>query len=301
MVSDRPQVTLAIVTYNSARVLPDCLRSLEEGCGDVAYEVCVADNDSVDDTEAVVRELAPNARFVDLGANRGYAAGINAAITEGAPDTAVYVLNPDARLFADSLRPLVEALEDPATGIALPRILNGDGELFFSLRRDPTIARAFGEAILGGRRAASSPWLGEIVSEPEVYDRPTTCDWACGAAMLISRNCLDSVGPWDESFFLYSEETDFALRTRDAGFVLTYVPDAVIMHLGGEIATDPRLWSMATINRVKLFRRRHGRVQSGVYTAAVTLNEALRAPVSPTHRAAFRALVQPSTRPAEVA
>jgi GT2 family glycosyltransferase len=302
MVPDRPKVTVAIVTYNSGRVLADCLRSLPAGFGEVGYEVVVADNASADDTVAVAHELAPNVRVAVLKRNRGYAAGVNAAIAEARATEAVYVLNPDARLYPGSVRPLIDALDDRATGIAVPKLLNDDGELQFSLRREPTVTRAFGEAVIGGRRAARTKRFGEIIGVPGAYEHPTTCDWASGAAMLVARRCLDAVGPWDESFFLYSEETDFALRARDAGFVLRYVPDAVVKHLGGEMSRDPRLWSMAPVNRVRLYRRRHGRVRSGAFTTAVVINEALRAATgSPTHRAGLRALLQPSSRPAEVA
>ncbi|MCZ7627704.1 MAG: glycosyltransferase [Microthrixaceae bacterium] len=65
------------------------------------------------------------------------------------------------------------------------------------------------------------------------YARERDADWATGAAMLISAECLAAVGPWDESFFLYSEETDYCLRARDRGFKLRYSPKATATHIGG--------------------------------------------------------------------
>ncbi len=118
--------------------------------------------------------------------------------------------------------------------------------------------------------------------------------------MLVSRRCLEQVGPWDETFFLYSEETEFALRARDAGFALRYVPDAVATHLGGERHTSSQLWALLTVNRVRLYARRHGPIRTAAFWSAVTLNEALRALAGRgVHRAALRALLRPGTaRPA---
>jgi GT2 family glycosyltransferase/glycosyltransferase involved in cell wall biosynthesis len=293
------RVTVVIVTYNSAAVLPACLDSLPDGMAGVPYELVVADNASTDAGPELVATLAPAAKVVDLGRNQGYAAGINAAVRAAAPSDAVLVLNPDIRLGSGSVHPLLAALARPGTGIAVPRLVDVDGRLQYSLRREPTVLRALVEALLGGRRARRLGLLSEVVGRPASYEQPRTSHWATGAAMLISRSCLEAVGPWDESFFLYSEETEFALRARDAGFALRYVPKAVFVHLGGEGATDPRLWTLLTLNRVRLYRRRHGRTRAGAFLAAVTVNEALRATTgSTTHRAALGALLRGEHRSA---
>jgi N-acetylglucosaminyl-diphospho-decaprenol L-rhamnosyltransferase len=92
---------------------------------------------------------------------------------------------------------------------------------------------------------------------------------------------------------LYSEETDFALRARDAGFALRLTPQAVVVHVDGQ--GSPYLHSMRTVNRVRLFGRRHGPAQTAAFWGVVTINEALRAPFgAPVHRAALRALLRPS-------
>ena len=287
------RVTVVIVTYNSGAVLPACLGSLTDGMAEVPYQLVVADNASTDASLELVAALAPAAKVVRLEGNRGYAAGINAAIRAAAPGDPVLVLNPDIRLGPRAIHPLLAALALPGTGIAVPRLVDVEGRLQHSLRREPTVLRALGEALLGGRRARRFDRLSEVVGRSASYEQPGTSDWATGAAMLISRSCLEAVGPWDESFFLYSEETEFALRARDAGFALRYVPEAVFAHLGGEAGTEPRLWTLLTLNRVRLYRRRHGRIRAAGFLAAVTVNEALRAATgSRTHRAALGALAR---------
>lgn len=302
--ADRPvNVLVALVTYNSARVVETCLRSLGpalDGVRDV--QVVVVDNASTDDTVERVRAVAPHARVVAAGANLGYGAGINVAVETAPPSRAVIVLNPDTAPQPGSLRRLVEALNRPGVGISVPRITDLEGRLKFSLRREPTLLRAVGEAVLGGHRAARYPLLGDMVRDPAAYVDGATADWATGAAMAISRATLDTVGPWEESYFLYSEETDFALRARDAGFRLSYVADAEIRHPGGDMSRSPMLWSILAVNRVTLYRRRHGRVPAAAYWLVVMANELARALLGrPTHRAAVRALVRGRPLPPDAA
>lgn len=286
-------VTVVIVTFQSQEVLHGCLESLPQGMEGVdRWEIVIADNASTDDTVRVAAEAMPQAKVVNLGSNRGYAAGVNAGIAAGSRTDAILVMNPDVRLHRGSVRALLGALDVEGTGIAVPKIVGGHDRLELSLRREPTVLRAFGEALLGGGRAGRIPLLGEVVSDPSRYDRPGTAAWATGAVMLISRRCLEAVGGWDESFFLYAEETDFCLRAGEAGFALRYEPGAVVVHLGGESNVNPLLWRLLTVNRVKLYRRRHGPLRSSAFWSAVVVNEALRAPRSTTHRAALTALLR---------
>jgi N-acetylglucosaminyl-diphospho-decaprenol L-rhamnosyltransferase len=295
------RLTLAVVTWNAADHLPGLFASLPGALDGVpAWELVVADNNSSDGTLHLVTELAPAARVVQLGRNAGYAAGINAALAAASPSSkAVLILNPDVRLLEGSVSQLIDALRVPGTGITVPRILDPKGRLQHSLRRDPTVLRALGEACLGGRRAGWLSSLGEVVVDPRQYERPGVADWATGAVMLVSRECRDAVGPWDESFFLYSEETDYAWRARRQGFSLRYVPGAVAVHAEG--LNDQR-WPILTVNRVRLFTRRHGRLRGAAFRLAVILNEGLRALLGRAkHRSALRALLVPSLRPPHAA
>lgn len=296
------QVKIIVVMYNSASVLPGLFESLDPALeGIKSYGLIVVDNASSDRSLEVARTSAPGAMFVALDRNLGYSAGINAGIGAGRTSDATLILNPDVRLRTRSVTGLLEALMVPGTGIAVPRMVGSDGALSHSLRREPTVLRALGEALLGGDRAGRFPLLGEVVRQQGSYEKAGIADWATGAAMMISRRCLEAVGPWDESFFLYSEETDFALRARDAGFALRYTPAAEVMHLGGESAVSPYLWSLLTRNRVRLYRRRHGAARSALFFSAVALNEALRAMAgSRIHAAGLDGLLRRgpgSTRP----
>lgn len=289
-------IAVAVVTHDSEDVLPGLLDSLPAALSGVPdWRLVVADNASTDRSVDLVRRRVPDALVVHLGTNRGYAAGVNACAAAVPDATAVLVVNPDVRLEPGAVAALVATARLPGVGIAVPRLVGTDGRLAYSLRRTPTVARAFGEALLGGGRAGRYAALSEVVTDPAVYRRPSRSDWASGAAMLVTARCLREVGPWDESFFLYSEETDFALRAGDAGFAVQLAPDAQAVHVGGESHVSPRLWSLLAANRVRLFARRNGPVRTIAFWAAVTVGEALRAAPATgglPHRAALRTLLR---------
>jgi GT2 family glycosyltransferase len=287
-------VCVVVVTYNSDRLLPDLLTSLESGLAGLPWHLTVADNASADGTVATLARLAPQARIVEMGRNAGYSAGINAAVAAAAPHTLVLVLNPDIRLAPGSGQEMVRVLTSTDAGIVVPRLRHRDGTFAHVLRREPSVLRAFGDALLGARRAGRFPILGEIVTSERDYQAESAADWATGAAMLISPTCWRACAPWDESFFLYSEETDFALRARDAGFVTRLAPTAIAFHLGGQSQQSPALWALLTSNRYRLFRRRHRLPATAAYWSALVLRESSRAALgSPTSRAAVRLLLSP--------
>ncbi len=163
-----------------------------------------------------------------------------------------------------------------------------------SLRRRPTILRAVGDLLLGASRAGRWPLLGEIVTDRRLYVEPTMVEWAEGAVQLISRECWEDCGPWDEGFFLYSEETEYHLRARGRGWAIWFVPSASAVHLRGSSRTSAGLWALLSVNRVRLFRRRNGPLATVIFWLIVLAREASRSLLGrDTSRAATQALLSP--------
>jgi N-acetylglucosaminyl-diphospho-decaprenol L-rhamnosyltransferase len=286
-------VVVVVVAYNSADVVGGLLDSLPTGLAGTPAEVVVVDNGSTDDTVAVVSERS-DCRVV-RAENLGYAAGINRGVREALSNGPILVLNPDVRLRAGAVPALVRALGLPRTGVAAPRVLAPDGSLAPSLRREPTLARALGLGRTGW------PVLTEYVTDPAHYEEPRVVDWALGAVLLVSRACHDRLGGWDESFFLYSEETDLCLRARDVGLVTRYVPSAVAEHIGGTSGRSHRTHAMQIVNRVRLYTRRHSRPAAWAYYTLTIVSElswALRR--HPQSWSAIAALLRPRRRPDEL-
>ncbi len=176
----------------------------------------------------------------------------------------------------------------------VPQLRAPDGSLHHSLRREPSVRRALGLAITG------VPALTERVRSAADYAQPHWVDWATGAAMLISRPCYTALGGLDESYFLYSEETDLSLRARDIGLRTWYEPHSVMVHVGGQSGRSEVTHAMLMINRVRLYRRRHGAAASWCYFLLITGGQAKRALGSRGSRHAVAALLRPSLRPPQL-
>jgi len=287
------EVDVIIVTYNSARVIGELLDSLPAALGNITANVIIVDNGSTDNTVKILLDRE-DCQLVQA-TNVGYAGGINRGVREGSGAASILILNPDTRLFPGSVAPLLDALRTAGTGIAAPRVLSDHGSLEFSLRREPSL---LSELRLGWTK---HPALSEYVQEAAEYEHPHAVDWALGAVLMISRQCFDMLGGWDESFFLYSEETDFSLRARDIGLRTWYEPRSVAVHIGGGSGRDSRTHAMSAVNRVRLYRRRHGPIVSWCFywlTIASELWWGLRG----NRHAGFAAvaLLRPSFRPGEL-
>jgi GT2 family glycosyltransferase len=286
-------VTAVIVTYNSEHVIRDLLDSIPAALDGLSADVVVVDNGSTDGTLELLAGRA-DCRLI-RSTNVGYAAGINLGVRAAERTPAILVLNPDVRLHAGSVRPLLEMLRSPNTGIVAPQIRSEDGSLYRSLRREPTVLRTL------GLTSTNLPALAEHIIGAEIYAEPQVVDWALGAVLLISRSCYDDLNGWDESYFLYSEETDFCLRARDRGLLTRYQPDAVATHIGGQSGQSGKTHAMQAVNRVRLYRRRHGLLLSYIYLLMTTLREISWIPRGDSrNRAAVVALLRPSRRPAEL-
>lgn len=289
----KPFLDIIVVTYNSQDVVGNLLDSLPRALGDLEANVIVVDNGSTDNTVELL--LSRGDCKVILSSNVGYAAGINRGVREGSGAEAILVLNPDTRLHEECIPPLYSALQLPGTGIVAPRMLSSDGALFFSLRRSPTLLRALGLTRL------KLPALSELVQEAAAYEHPRVVDWAVGAVLMMTRECFDLLDGWDESFFLYSEETDFSLRARDHGLVTRYEPRSVIVHIGGGSGRSGKTSAMQAINRVRFYGRRHNSVATWCFYGLVLARELRWAGGGHRERRfAAAALLRPSLRPAEL-
>lgn len=298
-VLDQDAVPLAviIVAYNSVKCLGGLLDSIPEGLEGVrSAEIVVCDNDSRDGSAELALAHPVGPRVIRMGWNAGYAAGINAAIAAVSPDSNVLILNPDIRLRPGAVRAMLDRITDPAVGVAVPRNLRSDGTVDPTIRREPSVRTAWADGVLGGKLAARLG-LGEIVDDGALYDNGGFVDWASGSALLIAARARRAVGEWDESFFLYSEEVDYQRRVRSCGFRIVYVPQAELVHIGGECHADPSLFALLTANRIRYFSRHHGRLSTLAFRLGVAAGEVFRAGRGSTHRAALLSAVSPLREP----
>ncbi|MCB5292595.1 WecB/TagA/CpsF family glycosyltransferase [Arthrobacter sp. SO3] len=264
-----------VVTYNSAECLDALIESLRAETADLTLRVLVADNSSSDGTLEFARNRHPDVLAFATGGNLGYSGGINAAMRRAGDAAIVMVLNPDLTVERGSLKTMMQRLVASRAGAVVPRLVNPSGQTSPSIYREPTIANAVGDALLG-RRAPNRPeWLSGTDLSPESYAHPHTVDWATGAALMIRRPLANSLA-WDESYFLYGEETDFFRGLRTMGETVWYEPAAVMSHAGGASGSSPLLNALMAVNRVRYIRKYHSASYAAVFHGVVAFSEMLR-------------------------
>ena len=283
-------LSIVIVTYNSADHIEDLLASIPAALGRLRAKITVVDNGSTDRTLEILSRH--EAVMTIPSTNAGYAAGINRGVVDGAPTPAVLILNPDLVLGEGAASAMLRVLQRHRVGVVAPKVLDAQGRLVHSLRRDPTLLRGLG---LG---RWSMPLFADRVNQEAMYEHEQQVEWALGAALLLDRECFDLLGGWDDSYFLYSEETDYCLRARDHGWKVVYTPDATVTHIEGGSGRSALTHTMQVLNKVRLFSRRNSFLKSLVYyliTVASQLSWVIRGRAQ--SRDALLALVYPPRRP----
>lgn len=288
-------VAVVVVTYRNAGHVDRLVASLRAENREQRLRVVVADNASDDGTLDAVR-AHDDVVAVDSGGNLGYAGGINVAMAHVGDVSAVLVLNPDLEIRPGCIAALRARMERTGAGAVVPRILEPDGSTYPSLRHEPSLLRALGDAVFGAHLPARPPVLSEMVFDPAEYDRAGTVDWATGAAVLVDRSVADAVGPWDERFFLYSEETDYFRRIREAGYSVWYESDAVVRHDQGGSGQSVELQKLMGVNRVRYARKHGGRLFGALYRGVVVMHEGARSYL-PDHREVFRTVISERSWP----
>jgi len=280
--NEHAQVAVLVVTYNSGGDIDRLIDSLRYEGGGLDLRVIVADNDSTDDT--VQRASAHgDITVVRTGGNLGYSGGLNVAGAHIGDAESVLVLNPDLIVEPGAITALRRRLLESSAAIVVPRLLDDEGVGYPSLRREPSLSRALGDALLGSRLPGRPGRWTEMVNDPDEYERPHSIDWATGAAMLVDRQVVDAVGPWDERFFLYSEETDYFRRVRSGGGTVWFEPSSIMRHKRGGSGGSDELIALMAVNRIRYIDKYASPLRARLFRFAVVLHEALRYPI-PSHR-----------------
>ncbi len=224
--ADAARVAAVVVTYDALPWIEQCLASVR------GVETVVVDNGSSDGTVGVVRERFPDVRVIEAE-NRGLGAGWNIGIRETS-SAYVLLLNADAWLVEGALERLVEFAESrPRAAVVGPRLLNLDGTLQRSVRGFPTVWRLATEYFFLRKLAPGSRALNAFYAGGFGHDEPRDVEVVMGACMLLRREAIEQVGDCDEDYFLFSEETDWCYRFREAGWQVAFFPGAECVHVRG--------------------------------------------------------------------
>ena len=226
-------VSVVVVSYNVRELLGRCLRSLAAAAPGRTLEILVVDNGSSDGTVETVQREFPDVTLIANAANRGFTAANNQA-TAVAHGTTLLYLNPDTEVRPGALEAMLAHLEeDPHVGVVGPRLSFPDGRTQSSRRRFPTPLTALVESTIVQRWWPACPVLDWYYVMERSDEETQDVDWLYGACLLVRRDVIETVGAFDERFFMYSEEVDLCRRIRDRGWRVVYVPAARVVHYEG--------------------------------------------------------------------
>jgi GT2 family glycosyltransferase len=255
--SDSPDASIVIVSFNTRDLLRECIRTLYRGAGGVNLETIVVDNASKDGSADMVAAEFPTVRLIRSETNLGFAAANNRgfAVARG---RYVVLLNSDAFPKSDALCLAVAKMDHaPRVGLAGARLIGRDGSWQPSARMFPSILNDF--LTLSGLAAKHphSHFFGRFDRTWADQMEPAAVDWVPGAFSIIRRDLLERIGYFDERFFLYYEEVDLCRRFKAAGYQIWYWPDVVVVHLGGESSKTVKRLSMSSSgSQLTLWRMR---------------------------------------------
>ena len=222
-----------MVTFNALPWVEPALESVR------GHETIVVDHGSTDGTLELVRARFPDARLIEQE-NKGLGGGSNAGMRVASGDYFL-LLNSDAWALDGALERLVAFTgAHPEAAVVGPKLLNPDGTLQRSVRGFPTLWRLATEYLFLRKLAPRSRALNAFYGAGFAHDEPREAEFLMGACLLVRREAADTVGLFDEDFFMFSEETDWCYRFRQAGWKVLFTPDAEFVHVGG--ATTRRDW-----------------------------------------------------------
>jgi N-acetylglucosaminyl-diphospho-decaprenol L-rhamnosyltransferase len=266
-----PDLSIIVVVHNGRELALRTLESARGRLGAIRAEWLVVDCGSSDGVSQAIE-----ARWSDVTvlrrANIGFAAGNNAALAQ-AGGRYVLLLNPDVEILEGTLAELVSALDErPEVGAASVVQRAPSGAVLPSIRRFPSPLRQLGEALGLGSVA------GLRESDMAGWERERSADWLVGAFLAVRRSAMQEIGLLDERFFLYSEETDWCLRLRRAGWDVRHLPQLEVVHHQGGYA-QPELAAQLTFSKLLFARKHYGPLRSAGIRAALALRHLLRAPL----------------------
>jgi N-acetylglucosaminyl-diphospho-decaprenol L-rhamnosyltransferase len=271
---DRPAIHVVIVNWNSGSQLKECLQSFAAAASDaVALRLTVVDNASIDGScEEIEGATNVPLAIIRNADNRGFGAACNQGAAGSEADYLLF-LNPDTRLMPGSLELPARYLQSPehnAVAIVGIQLLDVDGHVARNTARTPTAWSMIGNS-LGVDRLLPAIFPPHFVTE-WAHDETRDVDQVMGAFFLVRRSVFERLGGFDERFFVYYEDLDFAARARALGFSSVYLTGAQAFHRGQGTTANATARRMFYFSRSKiLFARKHFGAFGAYAVIAVTL------------------------------
>jgi GT2 family glycosyltransferase len=244
-------ISIIIVSWNTRDLLAQCLQSVYDTVGNLAFEVIVVDNASADGSPTMVYDQFPQVRLIENLENEGFARANNQAI-DICTGRYVLLLNSDTVVLPDAIERMVTFADThPQIGALGAELCNGDGSLQPSWAQFPSLVSEWSGRNFRGR-------------QPYMDGKAYIVDWVGGSCLLVRRQVIEQIGLLDENIFMYSEETDWCYRIVQAGWQIGYLPGAKVIHFGGASSrkqSESRTLIQLYKSKLYFFRKHYGASQ----------------------------------------
>jgi GT2 family glycosyltransferase len=277
-----PVLSIVIVNWNTRELLAACLESVLDEIRALhpqPVQTLVVDNASRDGSAQMVEESFP---WVDLTKNQsnvGFARGNNQVMPH-IRGRYVLLLNPDTEVRPGAFQKLISFMEaHPEAGGAGPRLLNPDDTLQPSCYPAPTLTRELWRLF----HLDAIRHYGTYCMADWDLDKDRVVDTVQGACLILRREVLDQIGLFDEEYFIYSEEVDLCFRLRQAGWSLYWVPQAQVVHYGGQSTQQvaAEMFLKLYESKVIFFRKHYGKLGTSAYKLVLLAASLARLLISP--------------------
>lgn len=239
------RLAIVSVNYNSEKDTHALLMSLKRiEKNNFQMQIIIVDNGSQTPLQLSPQQKKEDIILLRSEKNKGFAGGYNIGIREALARQADYILiiNNDTKVYSDMLKKLLSVLETtPKIGVTVPKIYFAKGHEFHKARYKP---EELGKVIwyAGGFtdwENVKSIHRGVDEVDRGQYDITGRIDFATGCCMLFKREVLEKAGLFDERYFLYYEDADLSERVKKAGFMIYYVPEAMLIHMNAASSGGP--------------------------------------------------------------
>ena len=228
-------LSIIIVNYNVKEFLQNLLYSISKASSNTTMEIIIVDNASDDGSVELIREKFPSVQIISNEKNQGFGKANNQAL-QIAKGKHILLINPDTIVSEDTFDMLIDFFEkNPEAGLAGCKILNPDGSLQLACRRSfpgpwTSFCKVTGLSNLFPKSKIFARYNLTYLSEDETYE----VDAISGSFMMMRKEVYDTVGGFDEEFFMYGEDLDLCYRIQKAGYKVFYFHNTQIIHYKGE-------------------------------------------------------------------
>src|SRR5262249_16760229 len=295
------KLSIVIPTYNAHEWIQGCIDSITLHPPSSDYEILVVDDQSTDDTVAIVRGTFPEVRLFANAKNVGFGKTVNVGLRASHGEY-ILVLNNDTWMHEGALDAMIGFLDAHAdVGIVGPKVLSGDGSLQQQCRRripTPTAALLYFTGI--AKLFPGNPRVAGYLMTAADENQTTEVDAVSGACLMARRRVVDAIHGFDPEYYLYGEDMDFCWRAKVAGWKVIYYRGAVITHCGGQGGTGKKkLYATMEWHRAMwIFYRKHRAPQvafpeRALVYSGIALKTALAVAASALRRSATPGTAKP--------